>query len=147
MLTSQGVQAQRGSGLTCGAFLARAAPDAVDGNRLLEVGLRGGEAGAEEAQSLAPYQNNLWRNYGTQPDRFKALCVLTDALMLAHADFLVKCSSAVAEFAVYLDHERLGARTLDLQYRCGHRGAARDIGMVRSDGCLREVRPHWGAAL
>ncbi|XRB03066.1 hypothetical protein NFJ02_16g24200 [Pycnococcus provasolii] len=144
VLTSENVRdATTTTTTTCGSFLARRMPRSSNlransefGNRLLDVGLQGGGGGGDAAR-LEQYQNSLWRSYGVRMDRFKALCVLTDALMLAHADFLVKCSSAVGEFAIYLNSEHLGRHSLDLQYRCGHHGtSAQELGMVDEKGCV-----------
>lgn len=47
----------------------------------------------------------------------KGLEVLVDCLMLSRCQFLLKCSSAVSEFAVYFG-SRLREYSLDLQYDC-----------------------------
>jgi hypothetical protein len=46
--------------------------------------------------------------------------VLLDALLLAHADFLISSASAVSEFAVYFNPSLGGASMLNVQYYCGH---------------------------
>ena len=47
----------------------------------------------------------------------KGLEVLVDCLMLSRCDFLLKCSSAVSEFAIFFNNA-LDPNSLDLQYDC-----------------------------
>jgi hypothetical protein len=89
--------------------------------------------------SLRSEKNILWEELGGEESYRKGEDVLIVAMLLSMCDYILKCSSAVSEAAIYFN-PALSSKALDLQYECGH-----DSWLADEDGCLSSL-PFWGGA-